>query len=78
MEESTFDLLRIFMGVTARRSVKRATLRNELIKRGVSPYGVVTMLEEILFQIGNAADNRIEEIDAQLDENKKGEEDAVI
>ena len=68
MEESTYEILKIFLGLENKRSIKKTVLRDELVKRGVSPYGVVDVVDSIAFQIGNAADNRIYEIDSQLDE----------
>lgn len=67
IEGSTHEILKLFFGLASGRSVKKADLRDELVRRGVSPYGVKCMMDDVLEQIGNAADNRIEEIDAQLD-----------
>ena len=62
MTDSTYDVLCMFVGKAQGRSVKKADLQDELIKRGVSPYGVMDAIDSMLFQIGHAADNRIEEV----------------
>lgn len=67
IEGTTYHILRMFFGFAEQRSVKKADLRDELVRRGVSPYGVKGLMEDVLYQIGHAADNRIEEIDAQID-----------
>ena len=69
MEESTYEVLRMFMGLDVKRSVKKKTLQDVLIKRGVSPYGTIDVVEALLFQIGCAADNRISEIDNQIEKD---------
>jgi len=64
---STSELLRVFFGLQQTRSMKKKEVHEVLVQRGVSPTGITIAIEDILFQIGNAADNRIEDIDAQLD-----------
>lgn len=70
IEGSTRVILKMYFGLVQGRSIRKATLRDELVHRGVSPYGVAEMVERVLEQIGDAADNRIEEVDAQLDKDE--------
>jgi len=67
IEGSTRVILKLYFGLVQGRSIKKSALRDELVHRGVSPYGITEMMERVLEQIGDAADNRIEEIDAQMD-----------
>jgi len=67
-KEKTPELLRLYFGLDQSRGVKKSELFDELIRRGVGPASVFEAIDCLLFAVGWAADNRIEEIDAQLDE----------
>jgi hypothetical protein len=71
MEGTTHELLRVYFGLMNVRGIKKSKALDEIIRRGVSAYGVEMLINDLLFAVGNAADNRIEEIDAQLDEEEK-------
>jgi len=60
-------ILRLYFGLEQGRSIKKKKLFDELIRRGVSVYAVTEAIERLLDAVGWAADNRIEEIDAQMD-----------
>jgi len=62
-KEDTPELLRMYFGLVHGRSVKKSVLCNELVRRGVSPWSVEEAVHALLFAIGHAADNCIEEID---------------
>jgi len=67
-KENTTTLLRMYFGLEQWRSARKKDVHGELIRRGVSPYSTEEAVHALLFSVGHAADNRIEEIDAQLDE----------
>jgi hypothetical protein len=65
--DDTSMLLRLYFGLVQGRSIKRKALYDELVRRGVSVVNVIDAIEQTLFAIGWAADNRIPEIDQHLE-----------
>lgn len=61
----TPNVLALYFGLETGRSIRKNDLRDELIVRGVSPTILAEAIREILFVVGNAADNRIPEVDDQ-------------
>lgn len=66
---TTPTLLCLYFGLEAGRSIKRKDLHSELVRRGVSIVTTTNVLTDLLFCIGYAADNRIPDIDDQLEES---------
>lgn len=64
---TTPTLLCLYFGLETGRSIKRKDLHSELVRRGVSIVTTTNVLTDLLFCIGYAADNRIPDIDDQLD-----------
>lgn len=67
IEGSTPEILLLYFGLEQGRSIRKKDLQNELVLRGVSVVMTEEAIRGVLTQIGYAADNRIPEIDAQLD-----------
>lgn len=67
IEGTTPELLRLYFGFGQGRSIKKKDLHDELVRRGVSIIAVNDTIDQMLFTIGWAADNRIPEIDYHLE-----------
>jgi hypothetical protein len=63
----TADVLRGFFGLCDHRGVKRVDFRAELVRRGVSVVAVEEAVDNVMWAVGCAADNRIPEVDDNND-----------
>jgi len=60
LEHNSYMLLRyLFMTEQPPRNIKKKDLFDELIRRGVAPNSVSSLVDDIYWTVGNAADNRM-------------------